>query len=312
MWSDNIQPVNMVRLVNPEPFSLPGFLRHLGPVRIDQFFGRLGGHPYFPRPFVFGQKIDLKPFSFLELGFGRRGMLGEKGGVNPLTGGNLLHAFFGLTTGGTPSVQGSVPGDNDTEMDWTFYVPKVRNYIVLYGDAYSEDDILPIERPARNAWHPGIYITRIPGIPRLDFHIEGVSTEAPGAIGGTNLGRYIYWNFQNQDGNTNYGNLIGNTVGRDGRTIQSWLRYWISPQETVQFTYKHNTVSPDFIPQGGAWQDYALNYETYLRSGFYVKAQLQYENISRYSILFNGPQKNFTAIIEVGFSPGERGKPTGK
>jgi hypothetical protein len=312
MWSDNILPVNMVRLVNPEPFTLPGFLRHLGPVRIDQFFGRLGGHPYFPRPFVFGQKINLKPFSFLELGFGRRGMLGESGGVNPLTGGNLLHAFFGLATGGTSSVPGSVPGDNDTEMDWSFYIPKIRNYIVLYGDAYSEDDILPIERPARNLWHPGIYITRIPGIPKLDLHIEGVSTEAPGAIGGTNLGKYIYWNFQNQDGNTNYGNLIGNTVGRDGRTIQSWLRYWISPQNTVQFTYKHNTVSSDFIPKGGAWQDYALNYETYLRSGFYVKTQFQYENISRYPILFKDSQNNFTAIIEVGFSPREKGNATGK
>ena len=37
MWSDNIEPVHMVRLVNPEPFLLPGLLRHLGPVRIDQF-----------------------------------------------------------------------------------------------------------------------------------------------------------------------------------------------------------------------------------------------------------------------------------
>jgi Capsule assembly protein Wzi/PAP2 superfamily len=312
MWSDNIQPVNMVRLVNPEPFALPGFLRHLGPVRIDQFFGRLGGHSYFPRPFVFGQKMNFKPFSFLELGFSRRVMLGGTGSTTPLTGGNFIRAFLGQATGGTASVPGSVPGDNDTGMDWTFYVPKVRNYIVLYGDAYSEDDILPIERPARNPWHPGIYITRIPGIPNLDFHIEGVSTEAPGAIGGTNLGKYIYWNFQNQDGNTNYGNLIGNTVGRDGRTIQSWLRYWISPRDTVQLTYKHNSVSPDFIPGGGAWQDYALNYETYLRSGFYVKAQFQYENISRYPILFKDSQKNFTAIVEVGFSPGEKGSTKGK
>ena len=43
MWSDNIEPVSMIRLVNPEPFLLPGFLRHLGPVRVDQFFGRLDG-----------------------------------------------------------------------------------------------------------------------------------------------------------------------------------------------------------------------------------------------------------------------------
>ena len=63
MWSDNIEPVNMIRLVNPEPFLLPGFLRHLGPVRVDQFFGRLDGRPYVPNPFVYGQKINVKLFS---------------------------------------------------------------------------------------------------------------------------------------------------------------------------------------------------------------------------------------------------------
>ena len=143
IWSNNIEPIDMVRVVNPEPFRLPGFLSVLGPIRIDQFFGRLAGHPYVPRPFVYGEKINVKPFSFLELGFGRRSMIGGTGSNAPLTGSNLIHNFFGLPVGGTATTPGSIPGDTDTEMDWTFYVPKVRNYIVLYGDAYAEDDILP-------------------------------------------------------------------------------------------------------------------------------------------------------------------------
>jgi len=189
-------------------------------------------------------------------------------------------------------------------MDWTFYVPKLRNYVVLYGDAYAEDTILPIKDPARNPWHPGLYITRIPGIHNLDFHIEGVSTEQAGGFNNSgNHGVFNYWNLAYPDGNTNNGNLIGNTVGRDGRTIQAWFRYWISPRNTVQFIYKHNTVGSDFIPQGGAWQDYGLSNEIYLENGFYLKSELQYENISRYPMLFKGPQKNFTAVLEVGFSP---------
>ena len=80
LWSDNIDPVNMVRLVNPEPLQLPPFLEFLGPVRIDQFFGRLEGHPYVPRPFIYGQKINVKPFKFLELGFGRTVTIGGHGG----------------------------------------------------------------------------------------------------------------------------------------------------------------------------------------------------------------------------------------
>ena len=160
-----------------------------------------------------------------------------------------------------------------------------------------------MERPARNPWHPGLYITRIPGIPKLDFHIEGVSTEQNGAVGGNNLGLYNYFNTDYRDGNTNNGNLIGNTVGRDGRATRCWFTYWISPQNTLQFTYKHSTVSPEFIPQGGAWQDYGVRSEFHLRNGVYLKSEVQYEHISRYPALFNGPQRNVTAIVEMGFSP---------
>jgi membrane-associated phospholipid phosphatase len=304
MWSNNIEPVHMIRLVNPEPFHLPGFLRIAGPVRIDQFFGRLEGHPYVPRPFVYGQKISVKPFPWLELGYARRSMIGGRGG-NPLTATNILHNFFGVQ----PVINGvrlSVPGDTESEMDWTFYVPKVRNYLVLYGDAYAEDDILPVERPARNPWHPGLYVTRIPGIPELDFHIEGVSTEQNGAAGGGNQGVFNYFNADYHDGNTNNGNLIGNTVGREGRAIRSWFTYWISPRDTLQFTFKHNTVNPEFVRQGGAWQDYGLRNEMHVRNGFYVKSELQYEHISRYPILFNGPKGNFAANLELGFSPDRR------
>jgi protein involved in polysaccharide export with SLBB domain len=104
-------------------------------------------------------------------------------------------------------------------------------------------------------------------------------------------------------GYTNNGNLIGDTVGRMGRAIQFWFTYWISPQNALQFTYKHNTVNQRFVPQGGAWQDYSLRHELYLHSGLYVKSQLQYEHISRYPLLFPGPQRNVTAIVELGFVP---------
>jgi len=303
LWSDNIEPVSMVRLANPEPFLLPGFLRHLGPVRVDQFFGRLEGRPYVPQPFVFGQKINVKPFAFLELGFARRGMIGGTGG-DPLNASTFLHSFVGLTSTRT---DGSVPGDNESEMDWTLYVPKIRNYIVLYGDAYAEDDILPIQNPARNPWHPGIYLTRIPGIPKLDFHMQGVSTEqAGGAVANANLGKFNYWNSSYPDGNTNEGNLIGNTVGREGRTIQLWLTYWLSQRDTLQFIYRHNTVSSDFIPQGGAWQDYAARSEMHFLSGLYVKGELQYEYIGHFPVLFPGPVHNVSAQIEFGFVPRSR------
>ena len=99
---------------------------------------------------------------------GEERIIGGAGSDNPLTSRKFCSQFLGRASV-VNGVLDSVPGDSDSEMDWTFYVPKVRNYIVLYGDAYAEDDILPIENPARNPWHPGIYITHIPGNPQARF-----------------------------------------------------------------------------------------------------------------------------------------------
>jgi membrane-associated phospholipid phosphatase len=311
LWSNNAEAVNMVRLVNPEPIRLPSFLKVFGPVRFDQFFGQLQGHPYVPRPFEYGQKLSTKPLPFLEIGLARTVTIGGHGSNgNTFTSQHFFQSFFGLHN----NQLDSVPGDAHTEMDWTFYVPWVRNYIVLYGDAYADDDLLPIKNPPKNPWRPGIYITRFPGLPKLDLHVDSVSTEQPGLsydlgwVPGdpVNSGHLNYWNSDYRDGYTNDGNLMGNSVGRDGRAFEAWLTYWFSPRNSLQLFYKKSSVAADFILGGGAWQDYAVRNEMHLRSGFYWKAELQYEHISRYPILFNGPQKNFTATVELGFTPRER------
>jgi membrane-associated phospholipid phosphatase len=293
LFSDNALPVNMVRLVNPEPFRLPSFLKFLGPIQVDQFFGQLQDHPIHPHPFLYGQKINAKPFPWLELGWGRTVTIGGKGG-DPLTAKNFLDNYFGQGSG-----QGnSIPGDTHTSFDWTFYVPKVRNYIVFYGDLYADDDVIPFLDLSRNPFRPGIYITRIPGIPKLDLHIEATSTENPGPPGKLN-----YYNSLYQDGYTNNGNLIGNTVGRMGQAYQAWFTYWISERNTLQFNFKDSLVDSRFIPGGGIWQDYTVQNQVYMRSGFYLKSDFQYEHIAHFPVLFKGPQNNFSVALEVGFMP---------
>lgn len=310
IWNNNIEPMNMVRIVNPEPFHMPGFWRFLGPMRFDQFFGRLEGHDFIRRPFLLGQKISFKPLPSLELGFGRTFEIGGQGQPtleNPLTAKNFFYGFFGRIA---PGEGNSVPGHNESEFDWTFYVPHVRNYIVFYGDMIAADDPVPWFNPPKNPFRPGIYITRFPKIPKLDFHIEAADTESPGfnnpfltSLEGspTNHGDLNYWNGDYRDGETYNGFLIGNTVGRDGRAIQTWMNYWISPHDTLEFSYKHSTVSSDFIPGGGAWQDYSISNNLYTASDFYLRASFQYEHISHYPILFHGPQQNVSISLELGF-----------
>ena len=302
LLSDNAPAFDMVRMVNSEPERLPGVLRVLGPVTIDQFFGRLQSNRYINNPFMYGNKITLKPFPNFEFGFERTVTIGGKGsGADPLTPGNFLHSFFGLGSGAPPH---SVPGNTNMQVDWTFHIPHVGNYLVLYGEWYADDDPLPFYAPSRTAFRPGLYITHFPGIPKLDFHFETANTTTSLiGTGQPNIGDLNYWNFGYREGYTNDGFLLGNTVGRLGETYQGWLTYTLSPRDTLQATYKNSGVGSAFIPGGGAWQDYGVTSQIYTTSGVYLKTQLQYEHISHYPILFHGPQNNVTAIVEFGFSP---------
>jgi Capsule assembly protein Wzi/PAP2 superfamily len=306
LWSDNSEPVDMVRMVNSEPFRLPGFLKYLGPVRLDQFIGRLGDHTFVPRPFIYGNKISLKLLPSFEFGFGRTVTIGGQGG-DPLTAANFIASFFGRTS--THTVGHSVPGDSHVQVDWTFNVPKVHNYLVFYGDWYSDDDPIPFQAPPRSAFRPGVYITHFPGIPKLDLHIETANTQV-GMIGKGVVtdGNLNYYNSLYRDGYTNNGNLIGNVVGRMGQAYQGWLTYWLSSRDNLQLTYKNSSVATAFIPGGGIWQDYSVKNELYFRSGIYLKSQIQYEHISHFPILFAGTRQNVTGILECGFSPDSREK----
>jgi hypothetical protein len=301
LWSDNAQPVDMVRLVNSEPTRLPGFLKYLGPLRVDQLIGRQGGDTFVRRPFIYGNKINLKPLPNLEIGYGRTVTIGGRGG-DPLTFGNFFDSFLGRQSNTT--LGHSVPGDSRSVLDWTFNVPKTRNYLVFYGDWYTDDNGIAFQGPLQSAYRPGIYITHFPNLPKLDLHVEAANTESP-VVPGTsgNTGDLNYWNFVYRDGYTNDGNLLGNVVGRMGQTYQAWFTYWFSSSNRLQFIYKNSSVAAAFITGGGSWQDYALNSDFHLRYGFYLKTQIQYEHISHFPILFKGVQSNITAIVEFGFSP---------
>jgi hypothetical protein len=212
----------------------------LGPTRIDNFFGRLSGRPYIAEPYIYGNKINFKPLSNLEVGLGRTVTIGGKGGT-PLTIKNLLFSFFGQSS----LHLRSVPGDSHSSFDWSFTIPKVQHYVVFYGELYADDDFVPFQNFAKNPFRPGIYITRFPRLPKLDLHLEAASTESPGQRNPWNLN---YWNAVYRDGYTSNGNLIGNTVGRMGRSIQGWLNYWFSSRNQLQFACKHNMVSSEFVP----------------------------------------------------------------
>lgn len=298
LLSNNAAPFPMVRMLPLNAFEIPGISKILGRFSVEQFVGLLAGHAGPSEPWIYGQKASIKPFSSLEFAYSRTTMLGGTGG-DPITATNVLRSAFGRTD----PVNNSVPGDSRTAIDWTWRLPKMNDWVTLYGEMEDDDDLIPLQNIAKSVLRPGIYFSRLPHLPKWDLHFEWTSSTSPGRAYFQSHGSLNYWNLDYPGGYTYDGNLMANVVGREGVTSQAWIRYWISPRHTLDLSWKQSKVFSDFVPGGGKWQDYQAGYSVTKASGVYFKGFLQFEHIFAYPLLFSGSRNNLVAAVELGFLP---------
>ena len=301
LFSNNAAPIYMFRASRITPFALPWLLRKLGPAKIDLFFGKLSGNEFPPRPLLHGEKISFKPTPNLEFGFSRTS---EFGGVGrPLTLGAFFHSYVSFVSSVNYGPSDN-PGKRTGGFEFSYKVPFLRNWLTIYADSLSPDDPSPIDAPRRPALNPGLYLPRIPGVPKLDFRFEAVYTNTPGRDPsfGNLGGQYIYWELFYHDLYTNNKNLIGNWIGRDGQGFQAWSKYWFTPRNTLEFAYRHAKVDGNFIPDGETVNDGAVRLDCWLRSDLSLSAKVQYERWKA-PLLAPTPQTNWTSSIAISFWP---------
>lgn len=297
LLSNNAAPFPMLRISPAEAVEIPGLSKIFGPFHLEQFYGRIDGHPGASQPWIYGQKISFKPFHSLEFAYGRTTLIG--GTKHPLTS----RLFFESLLGRVDAAQNSVPGDSRTAVEWTWQLPKMHGWATFYGELEDDDDPIPLQNPGKSVLRPGIYLPRLPLLPKWDVHFEWTTSTSPGRGPLQSRGELNYWNLDYTSGYTNDGSLMGNTVGREGITLQAWTRCWMTPRKTLDFSWKQSRVLSDYIPGGGKWQDYQASYSFTARSGMFVKSLLQFEHISSFPLLFPGSRNNAVASIEVGFYP---------
>jgi hypothetical protein len=297
LLSNNAAPFPMLRIAPEQSLDLPLLSKVLGPFSAEQFYGRLEGHRLLSQPWIYGQKISMRPFRSLEFAYARTTVIGGTG--HPLTAGSFFSSFFGRVD----PKENSVPGDSRTAVDWTWRLPGLHGWITFYGELEDDDDPIPLQNLTKSVLRPGIYLPKLPLLPKWDLHFEWTSSTSPGAGSFQKHGNLNYWNLDYTDGYTNNGNLMGNTVGREGITLQAWTRFWISPRNTLDLSWKQSRVLSDFVPGGGKWQDFQASYSIAKRSGVNLKSFVQFEHISSFPLLFPGSRNNFTAGLELGFLP---------
>lgn len=301
LFSNNADPIYMFRARRVTPFTLPWLFRFMGPVKLDFFVGKLSGNEFPPRPAIHGEKISFNPTPNLQLGFSRTS---EFGGVGrPLTLGAIWHSYISFVSSVNYGPSDN-PGKRTGGFEFSYKVPFVRNWLTIYSDSLTPDDPSPIDAPRRASVNPGLYMPRIPGIPKLDFRFEAVYTNAPtrdpsfGNLGGQS----VYWELFYHDLYTSKHNLIGNWIGRDGQGFQSWTKYWFGPRNTLEFGYRHANVDSNFIPGGETVNDGSVRLDCWLRTDMSLSAKVQYERWKA-PLLAPTSQTNWTSSVTIAFWP---------
>jgi len=242
LFSDNADPVLMLKVNQVEPIVLPWILSRLGPVRVQAFFGRLSGNHYPRAPYVHGEKIVVKPTRNLEVGVSRTTEAFGQG--IPFTSRNLLSTYFSVS-----DVYGVInpqdyPGKRQGGLDFSYRFPYVRKWLTVYADTFSADDVNTVVDPSRAMYNPGIYLSQLPHLPKFDFRVE---------VANTHHHEEAYTSFFYKQAYTNKGFLFGDaTVGRRGSAFDISTTYWLSPRKRMQFGWREHKVAADLIPSGGS------------------------------------------------------------
>lgn len=312
MFSDNARPINMFRINRVAPFKLPSILGWLGPLRVEFFLGQLSGqqfinltgatgdflHSLDPQPMIHGERFTFKPTPNFEFGFSRTGLFAGQG--IPFTLHSLGRSLFSRTTSNALSGPTADPGDRRSGMDWSYRVPKLRDWITFYGDAFAEDEISPIAYWDRSAIRGGLYFSHLPGIPKLDLRVEGVYTDLP--AGGALSHGFFYFNDRYLSGYTNRGQLLGSWIGRQGQGAQGWANYWFNARNRLQFNYRHQKVSQEFITGGGTLTDVGVGNDFWLRPTLGLSVSVQYEQWL-FPVIQPNSSRNITASVGLQFQP---------
>jgi hypothetical protein len=261
-YSNNAENIYSFEINRMEPLRIKWLSYITGPFRYEFVIGPLRGHTFIPNPNYPGpgqanvttagdpwthlEKISFKPTPNLEFGFQRTVIWGGKG-HGPITLHTFLKSFFSVSSPTNGDKLGrNDPGARFGAFDFSYRLPFVRRWLTLYSDGEVHDDVSPIDAPARAAWRPGLYLSHVPGVPRLDVRAEAVWTDP--SVSSSFGGRFMYYETIQRQGYTNNGQIFGDWIGREAKGGQAWITYHLSGNEWIQIGYRNQKAAKDFIP----------------------------------------------------------------
>ncbi len=314
MLSNNAEPIYAFSFTRVAPLKLPSVLSVLGDVRPSLFLGQLQGYDFLrlgpafvltgsydtainPQPFVWGGEFSLQPTPNLEIGVSMTTVFAGRG--RPMTLSTFLHTFSSSGNG-----QALEPGDRRTGFDFSYRIPGLRNWLVLYNGSMAEDEPNPIAYPRRSAMNPGIYLARIPKLHKLDFRAESVYTDLPNDP----RAAVFYTNYHYANGYTNNGQILADWVGPQARGYQLWSTYWWSGLRKLQLGFRRQWVDPAYTG-GGSLNDISARYDFPISKTISVTSSVQYERWI-FPVLANNANSNVAVSVQLTYKPFKAKEPS--
>jgi hypothetical protein len=329
-YSNNAENIYSFRINRVEPLHIPLLSRLTGPFRYDFLVGPLRGHTYMPNPentgganpdlpnvinpgnpWVHVEKISFRPTENLEFGFERTVIWGGQGHA-PITIHTFLKSFVSMSSPSGNTKNGrDDPGARFGAFDFSYRLPFARNWLTLYTDSEAHDDVSPADAPRRAAYRPGLYLSHVPGIPKLDLRVEAASTDPSSSDHPSqnsypsHYGHFMYYEGIQKQGYTNQGQLFGDWIGREDKGGQAWITYHLSGNEWLQVGLRDQKATSYFIPGGTTLND--INFQAVKRLGkdFEVNANFALDHWKAPIYLF-GQQTVTTTSIHLTWFPGRK------
>jgi hypothetical protein len=312
LFTDNAEPLIMLRYDRTQPFELPGFLHWLGPIRAQLLVGRVGGDQFIHtdsrtfgtpgvallnQPYIHGEKISFKPTPNIEFGVSRTVIFAGQG--TPLTLHTFVRSLFSASTGN----EQSDPGDRRNAVDARYFLPGTHRCADLYFDGFADDQPFPLAYPTESAWISGFSFHCVPKAPQLTVRAEGMlsphrNLEFPG---------FFYFNDHYLSGYTNNRQLLGSWIGREAQGEQFWATWQFSAVSNIELSGRHINTPAEFL-QGGSLTDVRISAEMALRNDWYVHVEEQSE-WWHYPLLDARPRKNAEVTLQLSYRPAGGMKP---
>jgi len=302
-YSNNAEDIYSFQVNRVEPLHVPGLSRVTGPFRYQFMVGSLKGHTLFNDPWVHSEKVSFRPTRNVEIGFERTVIWGGKGHV-PITLHSFLKSFFSFQNVGGAEKEGRHdPGARFGAFDASYRLPYLRNWLTFYIDSDAHDDVSPVSAPRRADTRPGLYLSHVPGLPKLDLRVEGVSTDQ--STTRSIAGEFTYWEVEVPQGYTNNGQIFGDWMGREAKGGQAWVTWHLSGNELIQASWRGQKAAKDFIPGGTTINDVSVKVVKRLTHDLEVNGSFEDEHYL-IPVYLTGKQNVTNTSIQVTWYPGRK------